>query len=300
MTRAAKARVFTFSVARDLPRGDRRRFIWFGTYAVIVTILFIYPLARLVSYASQTELHSHVPLIPLVSAYLLYVHRVQHREPCQTSVLGTVVLGALSLLALAASRLWAPTISLNDGLALTTLSWLSALSAGGFLLLGTPLMSAAAFPFAFLLFLVPMPDAMAAWLERVSVLASSEVTARLLSVTGTPFLREGTVFALPGIVLEVARECSGIRSSWVLFITSLVASHLLLKSTWRRSVLVAFVIPLGIVRNGFRILVIGLLCVHVGPEMIDSPIHHQGGPLFFVLSLVPLFLFLWWLRRSEP
>jgi len=62
---------------------------------------------------------------------------------------------------------------------------------------------------------------------------------------------------------------------------------------------VAFVIPLGIVRNAFRILVIGLLCVHVGPHMIDSLIHRRGGPFFFVLSLVPLFLLLWWLRRRE-
>ena len=61
----------------------------------------------------------------------------------------------------------------------------------------------------------------------------------------------------------------------------------------------AFVIPLGILRNGFRILVIGLLCVHVGPHMIDSPIHHRGGPIFFALSLVPLFLLVWWLRRQE-
>ena len=112
-------------------------------------------------------------------------------------------------------------------------------------------------------------------------------------------LRDGTVFQLPGIVIEVAQECSGIRSSWVLFITSVLASYLFLKSPWRRAVLVAFVIPLGILRNGFRILVIGLLCVHVGPQMIHSIIHHQGGPLFFALSLIPLFLLLWWLRRGE-
>jgi exosortase/archaeosortase family protein len=100
-------------------------------------------------------------------------------------------------------------------------------------------------------------------------------------------------------VLEVARECSGIRSTWVLFITSLVASHMFLKSPWRRFVLVAFVIPLGVLRNGFRILVIALLCVHVGPHMVDSFVHHQGGPIFFVLSLVPLFLLMAWLRRRD-
>ena len=61
----------------------------------------------------------------------------------------------------------------------------------------------------------------------------------------------------------------------------------------------AFVIPLGILRNGFRVFVIGQLCVHIGPYMINSRIHHQGGPLFFALSLVPLFLLLLWLRRRE-
>jgi exosortase/archaeosortase family protein len=85
----------------------------------------------------------------------------------------------------------------------------------------------------------------------------------------------------------------------VLVITSVLASQLFLDSPWRRLVLVAFVIPLGIIRNGFRILVIGLLCVYVGPHMIDSAIHSQGGPLFFVLSLGPLFAVLWWLRCGE-
>ena len=85
----------------------------------------------------------------------------------------------------------------------------------------------------------------------------------------------------------------------MLFITSLVASHLFLRSPWRRLIFVAFVIPLAIIRNGFRILVIGLLCVHVGPHMIDSIIHRRGGPLFFALSLVALSLFLWWLRPQE-
>ena len=105
-------------------------------------------------------------------------------------------------------------------------------------------------------------------------------------------------FNCPELSIEVAQECSGIRSSWVLFITSVLASYLFLKSPWRRAVLIAFVVPLAILRNGFRILVIGLLCVHAGPQMINSMIHKQGGPLFFALSLIPLFLLLWWLRSG--
>ena len=70
-----------------------------------------------------------------------------------------------------------------------------------------------------------------------------------------------------------------------------------LRSPWKRAVLTLAVIPLAIIRNGFRILTISWLCVHVGPEMIDSPIHHRGGPIFFILSLIPFFALLFLLRR---
>ena len=160
-------------------------------------------------------------------------------------------------------------------------------------------MAAAAFPIVFLIFMIPLPDRVVDFLETGSKLASAEAANLFFNMTGTPILRDGQIFQLPGIVIEVAQQCSGIRSSLVLFITSLLASHLFLKSPWRRALLVAAVIPLGILRNGFRILVIGLLSVNVGPQMIHSIIHRRGGPLFFALSLVPLFLLLWWLRKGE-
>jgi exosortase len=147
--------------------------------------------------------------------------------------------------------------------------------------------------------MVPMPDGMAEAIETALISASAEVANLLFHISGTPFLRAGLIFQLPNITIEVAQECSGIRSSWVLFMTSILAANLFLKTRWRRFALVAFVIPLGILRNGFRILVIGLLCVNIGPQMIHSLIHRRGGPVFFVLSLIPFFLVLWWLRRGD-
>src|SRR5467141_474838 len=168
------------------------------------------------------------------------------------------------------------------------LSFVCFVGAGGFFFLGRKWMTAAAFPFAFLIFMVPMPDRVADFLETASKLASTEAASMFFNISGTPVLRDGTLFHLPNITIEVAQECSGIRSSWVLFITGILAANLFLKTRWRRFALVAFVIPLGILRNGFRILVIGLLCVNVGPQMIHSLIHRRGGPAFFMLSLIPL------------
>ncbi len=283
----------------DGPRPQRLRFGWGTVYLVLLTAVFSQPLTRLMLYAAGNRLHSYILLVPLVTAYLLYIERKQFPTVCRGSIVWTVTVGGIGLAALVAAIAWKGSLSLNDDLALMAFAFVSFVAAGGFLFLGSRWMAAAAFPVAFLIFMVPLPDAAVDWLERASVLASAEATALFFGVTGTSLVRRGTVFELPGIVLRVGQECSGIRSSWVLFITSLLASHLFLKSPWRRLALVAFVIPLGILRNGFRILVIGLLCVHIGPQMIDSPIHHRGGPIFFALSLVPLLALAWWLRNGE-
>jgi len=57
--------------------------------------------------------------------------------------------------------------------------------------------------------------------------------------------------------------------------------------------------PAGTGQKRFRIFVLGELCTHIGPQMIDSPVHHHGGPLFFALSLLPFFLLLYLLKKSE-
>ena len=282
---------------------SRSRRIKLGiAFTGLLVACFIVPLFSLFAYAVRTELHSHILLIPFISGYLLYLRRAElprqyWSSPAIGSVFAILGTGAVGL-AMTLQRSAQP-LSQNDHLALMAFGFVSFLAAGGCFLLGSRWMAAAAFPLAFLIFLVPLPDAAVNLLENASMLASTEAASLFFDGTGTPVLRSGTVFELPGITIRVAQECSGIRSSWVLFITGLLAANMFLRSNWRRGLFVAFVIPLGIIRNGFRVWVIGTLCVHFGPQMIHSVIHKRGGPLFFALSLIPLFLVLWALRRQE-
>ena len=277
--------------------------LWSGVcFAIVLLVVFAWPLFMLISYVAGSQLHSYVLLVPFVSAYLLYLRRDQlpKNYGADLPLMLVSLTAGLSLLALAYLLDHIATGLTNNGrIVLLTLSFLCCLAAGGFFFLGSDWMKAAAFPLAYLIFIVPMPDAMADALEAASKFASAEVANVLFHLSGTPFLRAGPIFQLPNITIEVAQECSGIRSSWVLFMTSILGANLFLKTPLRRFALIAFVIPLGILRNGFRILVIGLLCVSAGPQMIHSLIHRRGGPLFFVLSLIPLFLVLWWLRKGD-
>lgn len=281
---------------------NSRRLIGFWAFTILLLALFGRPLTSLVTHAVRNDLHSYILLVPFISAYLIYVRRDQLPKVYIASPSWAIIPFVAGLVAFAAAlrmRTFTPPLSQNDGLTLMALSFICFLTTGGFLFLGRNWMSAAAFPIAFLLFIVPLPDGAVYYMETGSKLASAEAAALFFNVAAVPVFRAGNVFQLPGIVIEVAQECSGIHSSWVLFIASILAANLCLRSPWRGIVLVALVIPLGILRNGFRIFVIGSLCVHFGPQMIHSPIHRRGGPLFFALSLVPLFLLLWWLRRGE-
>lgn len=286
---------------RTLNSEERVQLLGFLAFSGLLVVLFGLPMIALMRHAAGTEIHSHILLIPFISAYLLRIKSHELPKVYQPSPGWSLVPLAGGAAAYAAS--WnlgnTATLSRNDSLALMALSFVLLLVGGGFLFAGRRWMTVAAFPASLLAFLIPLPDGVLDALETASKLASAEVADVFFTATRTPVLRDGVLFQLPGIVIEVAQECSGIRSSYVLLITSLLASHLFLKTSWRRVVLVALVIPMGIVRNGFRILVIGLLCVRYGPQIIDSPIHHKGGPVFFALSLIPLFLLLWWLRRGE-
>jgi exosortase C (VPDSG-CTERM-specific) len=287
--------------APRLPCGRRSdQYLGMSLFAIVVIACFWKPLLRLGQEAVQSELDSYTLLIPFISAYLVYLRRNALPRDSARSLPWAALLFGVALLALAAAWIAGPAaLGSHDYISLLTFSWLCFLMGGGFLFLGKGWIAAAAFPVALLFLTIPLPGHLVDAIESASKLASADAANLFFQLLGTPVLRDGTIFSLPDITIEVAQECSGIHSSLVLFITSLIAANLILRSPWRRLLLVAFVIPLGILRNGFRILVIGLLCIHIGPEMINSPIHRKGGPLFFALSLIPFFIVLSRLRKGE-
>jgi exosortase C (VPDSG-CTERM-specific) len=281
------------TVVTNNPREKR-----FALAAAVLAVAFALPLLRLVRFAAGDELHSYVMLMPFVCAYLAWQEKNKlpaFAAPAKGIAAGFFLAGILALAGKFVFRFG----SLADELSLTTFSFVLLLTGIGFLVFGAAGMRVLAFPFSLFIFFVPMPDFLRDALETGLQHGSAMVAGWFFSVSDVPVLHDGLAFRLPTISLEVAQECSGIHSTMVLFITSLVAGHFFLRSPWRRAALCLFVIPLALLRNGFRVFVLGELCTHIGPQMIDSPIHHRGGPLFFALSLLPFFLLLYLLRRAE-
>lgn len=272
---------------------------WIG--AGLVTALWSPWLIAWARFAWGNELASYVLLIPVVAGSLFRQSMASAPRPTGRSRVPAIfaLAGAAALLAVAWGSRGTTDLTRNDFLGPGILAYVFALISCAFLTLGRAGVWHFAFPLGFLAFAAPLPSWAVNGLEIFFQHTSAEVAAWMMQVAQIPNLRSGLIFQLAGITIQVAQECSGIRSSLVLFIVSVYGGHIILRSPVRRCVLALFVIPLAIARNGFRIVTIAALCTHVSPRMIDSPIHHRGGPIFFALSLVPLFLLIYWLRRGE-
>ena len=171
---------------------------------------------------------------------------------------------------------------------------------GAFLLCyGSRATRAAAFPLLFLLLVVPLPEAV---LEKTIYLlqqGSTEIAYLLFKLVQVPVFRQGFVLSLPSVSIEVAKECSGIRSSMALFITCLLAVHLFLHTHWKMAFFVLLALPLAIIKNGIRITTLTLLAIYVDPSFLTGNLHHDGGVVFFLLTLAILAPVLLLLQKSE-
>ena len=267
-----------------------------------LAVCFAQPLYQLSRFAFHSDLYSHILLIPFVSVYLAWLKKPFLSAPSEPNRKLAAVPFALGLTLFlgyeAAVHSGAP-LERVDSLAWASFCFVLFFVSICVFCLGRETLRGLAFPLCFLVFIVPFPTFVVAGIETFLQYTSAVTAHALFVLTGMPVFRNGLSFQLPGMPLQVAPECSGIHSTLVLFITSLVAGELFLTAPWKRALLTIAVVPLGILRNAVRICTIGHLCVHVSPEMINSWIHRRGGPLFFLVSLVPLFLLLHYLRRSE-
>ncbi len=155
------------------------------------------------------------------------------------------------------------------------------------------------FPLCFLFLMIPIPAATLSWMIEFLQHESALAAKIMFRVAGVRATQDGIMLFIPNLTIEVARECSSIRSSLMLVITSMVLVHLFLRSWWRKLLVVALAVPLSIAKNGFRIFVIAELGTKVDPSYFNGNLHHHGGIVFFGLSVIVMAALIWMVRKTE-
>jgi exosortase len=282
-----------------MPQFTKHRWWIFAAWMAASLFLFWRPLTSLVNYALANDSASHILLIPFISAWLL----IREQEQVFRRVSFDFVAAAFPLALAAFTIVWTLRSTTSwtqpdrvSGCALAlVLLWIS----GFALAFGRHALKAGRFSLLFLFLAVPLPDSLLNYVIYFLQKGSAGIAELIFNLTGVPALRDGFVFHLAYVNIEVAKECSGIRSSMALLILALLVGHLLLRTFWKQAVFVISGMVIMLIKNGVRIATLTILAQYVDPGFLYGRLHRQGGVVFFVFGLLLLLPILWLLQRGE-
>lgn len=270
----------------------------FGLFSLVAILLGFSPIKTILSDPRTDLYYTHIPIIPFISAFLLFRKRRVLFGSSAPAILPGSFLAIAALLLHLIIRFKFPDSEYSISMAVLSVIffWTGTYIA----LFGLKSFRQALFPVAFLLLAVPIPVAIMDKIVLLIASASVPVTGLLFSLIGLPFIREGVEFYLPVFTLVVGPECAGWRSSIAIIITSLLAGHLFLRKLSYKLILISVAVPLIIIKNGVRIVLLYLIAYYIDDRFIESGFRHRsiGYVLFFVV-LILMGLLLWFLEKQE-
>jgi exosortase len=277
----------------------RQRFFLFGWWILACLGILWAPATGLLRYSMGNDNASHIVLIPVIVAWLIYLEQKRIFATTNFDYVPGAVLTAVGIFAALFTMRAGAAWSLADRLTGYTLGLVTLLIAGFIMIFGRRAASNGRFSLLFLFLMVPLPDAMLDyfiyWLQK----GSADIAEMIFDLAGVPALRDGFVFHLAHLSIEVAKECSGIRSSLALLILALLVGHLFLRTFWKQALFVVLGLVIMIVKNGIRIATLTILAQYVDSSFLFGRLHHEGGIVFFVIGLLLLLPVFWLLQRGE-
>ncbi len=147
-----------------------------------------------------------------------------------------------------------------------------------------------AVPLLLLLMIIPIPNQLFSMVTATLQLKVSAVSEIIISALAVPIFREGNVLHAPGKTFQVVEACSGIRSLISMTTLSLIIGHFTLKRGRSTGILFLFSIPIALLINVVRVVVLVAVYHYWGIDLSVGTPHTVFGVLLFMLGLAALFL----------
>ncbi len=122
-------------------------------------------------------------------------------------------------------------------------------------------------------------------------LAIASVSAKIISATLFPVIADGVILYFGPYSAEVTRACSGMNS--IFSLTALSVLYLrqgVKRASWHIAVLVACVLPVAVLTNLFRVIVLVLATNYIGDDFAQGIFHNTTGIFVFIMALATLAL----------
>lgn len=267
---------------------------------VAVSLLFGWsPLLGSISLAIQNDEYTHILLIlPIALSLIVFERKLTRKKDDWGLGVSLPFLGLAIVLAACAHEMrgrMPEDVHLAAQMLALVLFWI-----GTFVLCcGMAAARQVAFPLLLLFAIIPLPRIALDPIIGLLQVGSAWSAHVLFAAVGVPSQQDRILINIPGLTMQVAQECSSIRSSSMLLVTAVALAQIFLNSFWTKSFIALFAIPLSIAKNGLRIFTIAMLGTRVDPAYLHGRLHRQGGILFFIFALACLFAAIRICKRAE-
>lgn len=227
-----------------------------------------------------TDEQGHGPIILALSLALLVLRRqaIVAAATAPRPLAGWLLLGLALLLFVAGGA--------QDIIMFQIGSQIPLLAALLLLFGGWGALRAAWFPLFFLLFMVPLPEALVAAVTGPLKAAVSAVASQLLYAAGYPVGRSGVVLTVGQYQLLVADACAGLNSIFTLEALGLLYMNLMRYTSAARNITLAvLLVPVAFVANIVRVMILVLVTYHLGDAAGQGFVHDFAGVVLFVVAL---------------
>jgi len=277
------------------PGASFRRHLGFVVTLLGSSLLFASALGSLFHFAMAYSVGFHTLLVIPVSSYFVYRNR---REVFSRPPSGFIA-AFCSLIVFICVLLFHEISKQSSGLSFQILELVTMWICAFVCFYGLHALWMARSAALFLFLLIPIPNVLVEQIIHFLQERSADVALWLFRICRVPVFREGLVLHVPTLDLAVAEQCSGIRSSMVLFVTTFILGELVLRTLWSKSILIVSVLPIVIFKNGLRIVTVSLLTIYVNRGFLHGWLHQSGGVVFYLLGLTILIVIAKLLRTAE-
>lgn len=229
----------------------------------------------------RSDEQGHGPIIFAVSLWLLYGLRHTVAElpsrPATVSAVVVLVIGALLYAFGRSQDIWIFSIGSQiwvlAGLALLFKGWRG--------------LRVIWFPLFFMLFMVPLPEALVAAVTAPLKSAVSLVASNLLYAMGYPVGRSGVMLTVGQYQLMVADACAGLNSMFTLEALGMLYMNLMRYTSVARNVTLAvMLVPIAFCANIGRVMILVLVTYYFGDAAGQGFVHGFAGMVLFMIALM--------------
>ncbi len=157
-----------------------------------------------------------------------------------------------------------------------------------------------AFPIAFLMFMIPIPPSLTQSIAFNIKILATEGAVFLANLLGLPMLRQGSYIHFNSDQLLIGEVCGGLRSLIALLALGALLAHLSKTRPWARISLFLTSVPVAILSNILRILLLCVVGYFFGSARAGGWVHNVSGILIFVFAFAMFLSLEGFLRRVAP